>query len=160
VRDAVAEALHIAENPIRRAAGGPVTAADTRLSQGVSFTHGLLHSAGPGRTDTLPVNVLSGSYVLPADIVSGLGQGNTLAGTKHLDRIFADLLGMDHIARSGKGPRVPIIAAGGEYIIQPEAVRFLGGGDIKRGHAWLDDFVKDVRERTHKTLGKLPGPAK
>lgn len=45
---------------------------------------GLLHSAVAGRTDHLQVNAPAGSYVIPADIVSGEGQGNTLAGAKFI----------------------------------------------------------------------------
>jgi hypothetical protein len=156
LHDAVAAALHVAERPIRRAKGGSVSAADTRVSEGVDFHHGLLKSSGSGRTDTLPLNVPNGSYVLPADIVSGLGQGNTMAGGKILDRIFADM-GAPAVH---DGSKVPIIAAGGEYLIHPDVVRHIGGGDLKKGHEFLDKYVKDVRTRTHKTLKTLPGPAK
>lgn len=41
---------------------------------------GLVHNFGPGRTDTVPMSVASGSHVVPSDIIAGLGQGNTLAG--------------------------------------------------------------------------------
>jgi hypothetical protein len=53
---------------------------------------GPIHSAVDGRTDHLPVHVPDGSYVLPADIVSGLGEGNTLAGFKHLNVMYDELL--------------------------------------------------------------------
>lgn len=43
---------------------------------------GPIHSAVAGRTDHLPIHVPKDSYVLPADIVSGMGEGNTLAGFK------------------------------------------------------------------------------
>jgi len=36
----------------------------------------------PGRTDRIPMRARAGSYVLPADVVSGLGQGNTHAGAR------------------------------------------------------------------------------
>jgi hypothetical protein len=41
---------------------------------------GLVHNFGPGRTDTVPMSVAAGSHVIPSDIVSGLGEGNSLAG--------------------------------------------------------------------------------
>jgi len=41
---------------------------------------GLVHTAGAGRTDNVPLSVAAGSHVIPADVMSGLGQGNTLAG--------------------------------------------------------------------------------
>jgi hypothetical protein len=52
---------------------------------------GPIHSAVAGRTDHLPVHVPSGSYVIPADIVSGMGEGNTNAGFKVIKRTFAGL---------------------------------------------------------------------
>lgn len=52
------------------------------------FHSGPIHSSVAGRTDHLPVTVASGSYVLPADCVSHLGESNTLAGFKVLRRMF------------------------------------------------------------------------
>ena len=220
MNDIVAQALHAAEKPAFRAEGG--SSGNAPQAKGFDFQHGLLDSSGYGRTDTLPINVPSGSYVLPADVVSGLGQGNTIAGAKMLDLVFS---GMPYHYEGGaygsrlpegkKGPGAPpapaphtspgfpnppspinsagpgappgtptggvnlsaplpqmkkggaiphkkvaIIAAGGEYVIHPDIVRYLGGGDISNGHKFLDHFVKDVRSRTHKTLKSLPGPAK
>ena len=50
---------------------------------------GPLHSAVAGRTDHLPSNVPNGAYVLPADVVSGLGESNTMAGFKVAKRMFS-----------------------------------------------------------------------
>ena len=54
---------------------------------------GPLLNAGPGRTDTLPVSVPPGSYVVPADVVSGLpgAQGNSLAGHVALNKLMNSL---------------------------------------------------------------------
>jgi len=52
---------------------------------------GPIHSAVAGRTDHLPVHVPSGSYVIPADVISGMGEGNTNAGFKILKRVFSGL---------------------------------------------------------------------
>ena len=49
---------------------------------------GPLHSTVAGRTDHLPSQVPNGSFVLPADIVSGLGEGNTMSGFKAAKRMF------------------------------------------------------------------------
>lgn len=123
---------------------------------------GHLDHDGEGRTDDLPIAVPEGAYVIPADVVSALGQGNTTAGVKKLDAKFGG-----HVARSGKAgggaastPPVDIIAAGGEYIVPPEKVRELGGGDMASGHDILDAFVKRVRDRNIQTLSQLPGPKK
>jgi len=216
---------------------------------------GIISMAVGGRTDHIPMHVLEGSYVLPADIVSGLGEGNTLAGTKVIDQMYGhhtanvphkaagggtttkkptanlkslsllpedialgvsgrDFAGSDLInegfnsgpfgisqkgaqfssvphpetpsdlpslsstlkvnpinpakgtteaARggpimSGKYRPVPIVAAGGEYVIHPDVVQKLGNGNMEKGHDYLDHFVKYVRKHLVKTLSNLPGP--
>lgn len=117
---------------------------------------GGLLSPVPGRTDKLEISVPAGSYVIPADIVSGLGEGNTLAGTQVLDAMFEEFGPAEEAATD----TIPIIAAGGEYIIGPSQVRAVGAGDLDAGHKALDAFVKDARRDLVKTLQKLPGPAK
>jgi hypothetical protein len=153
------------------ASGGYATGGHTVTEMHV----GPIHSAVAGRTDHLPMIVPRSSYVIPADIISASGEGNTMAGFKHAKRVFegnpysgaahpysgpmtpygAD---MPHRATGGAESGVPIVAAGGEYVISPEAVAKIGNGDMELGHAALDLFVKKMRNRTIKTLQKLPGP--
>lgn len=64
----------------RRASGGMA-----HKSGMGSHPAGLIHTAGPGRTDNVPMSVAAGSHVIPADIMAGLGQGNTLAGAHAMD---------------------------------------------------------------------------
>ena len=54
---------------------------------------GPLHGTDGGRTDTLPISVKAGGYVVPADAVSGMpgAQGNTLAGHAALTKLLASL---------------------------------------------------------------------
>lgn len=49
---------------------------------------GLIDSHIPGRTDKIPMRVRPGSYVLPADIPSALGEGNSKAGAEILKKMF------------------------------------------------------------------------
>lgn len=140
---------------------------------------GPIHSAVAGRTDHLPMKVSSGSYVLPADVVGGIGQGNTIAGFKVLRRMFggtpygggANPYGahdgpynekLPGKAAGGEidddGDSVPIIAAGGEMVLSPQQVTQAGGGDMDLGHRVLDEFVKRMRADTIKTMQNLPGP--
>ena len=123
---------------------------------------GPIHSNVAGRTDHLPINVPSGSYVIPADIISAMGEGNTMAGFKIMNDITKMYGGLPQAFASGglSGEKVPIVAAGGEYVIPPEVVIGIGGGDMDAGHKELDDFVKKMRANTVKTLQKLPGPKK
>lgn len=114
---------------------------------------GPIHSAVAGRTDHLPMHVPSGAYVIPADIVSSLGEGNTMAGFRILNNMFGRQV-------LGPEPATGIVAAGGEYVISPASVTKVGGGDLDSGHKILDDFIVKYRAKTVKTLKELPGPKK
>lgn len=147
---------------------------------------GMIHAYSPGRTDTVNMEPLAGSYVIPADVVSGLGEGNTLAGSAVMDRVLNTgphgipmpreehgrgppapprIVNRQFQAKGGEsegkpGERVPVVVAGGEYMVSPEQVKAIGGGDIKRGHDILDAFVLERRKRTINELKKLPPPKK
>lgn len=228
---------------------------------------GLITSTGAGRTDVHNINVPSGSYVVPADVVSGLAEGNTLSGASVMDRMmhsnpygiqggggrhgsgpprvspprpyqepspnnfniqnrggaikrasggstelkpkekplylnprslvtptvdqlakvipqntastlkYSEKVPVDQsedppdqgtpqyggYAQGGeahhKGEPVPIVIAGGEFLVHPSTIikKF---GSLKKGHAAMDAFVKRVRAENVKTLRKLPGPKK
>ena len=142
---------------------------------------GPIHSPVAGRTDHLPMHVVSGSYVIPADIIGAMGQGNTMAGFKVAKSIFSQPFygskgagagapyasspmpyGQPAPHRAAGGPvnAVPIVAAGGEYVIHPRDVIRLGSGSLDDGHRILDEFVKRMRAKTIETLEALPGPKK
>lgn len=106
-----------------------------------------------GRADDKPISVPTGSYVIPADVVSAMGSGNTLAGMKALKSTFGEARG------SAEQRAVPIRISDGEFVMTPEQVAELGRGDIGQGHRILDAFVKYVRDNHIKTLQSLPGPA-
>jgi hypothetical protein len=53
----------------------------------------LISSSVPGRVDRIPMRARTGSYVLPADVVSGLGQGNTAAGAKMWGQALSHSIG-------------------------------------------------------------------
>lgn len=142
---------------------------------------GLIHSAVPGRTDRIPMSVAAGSYVVPADVVAGLGEGNTLAGAHAMEMALHSGPGgvplprgpmrdtvprpppAPRMARGGVAPEhggVPVIVAGGEYLLGPHTVTRLGGGDLKRGHDALDKWVVERRAHQVKQIKNLPGPVK
>ena len=162
-RQAVAAALETARKAM--ASGGHPARKDPKVFSGP------LKVAIPGRTDRLPIHVYSGSYVLPADIVSGLAEGNTEAGFEVIKRMIHEQMSQGgRVVMDRKyglnghyhEPKtlVPCVVAGGEYILTPQEVEAFGEGDIKKGHQVLDAFVKSQRAKTIKTLKKLPGPAK
>lgn len=121
---------------------------------------GFINDDTAGRTDRLPVVIPGDSYVIPADVVSGLGQGNSMAGASLLD----DMFGISSVKRKNGGslPKegVDVIVAGGEYVVPPEAVERIGMGDRKNAHRILDSMVKSVRKQVISHLKNLPGPVK
>ena len=175
------------------ARGGTTT---TTTVEGAIMPHaGPIHSQVAGRTDHLPMHVKSGSYVIPADIISAMGEGNTMAGFRQAKRVFGsepyeqaspepyaqgtspynqaspepyeqgpDPYGAEMPTKAVGGgitdDLVPIVAAGGEYVITPKQVSAIGKGDLDHGHKILDAFVKKTRAKTIDTLKKLPGPKK
>jgi hypothetical protein len=161
---------------------GPI-APPKAAAQPIKKLHtGPLNSTVAGRTDHLPSNVPNGAYVLPADIMSGFGEGNTMAGFKVAKRMFADAnrrygglpysggngpygqpsapygLGAGGETDTKDGNHVPVAVAGGEHVISPQEVAWAGMGDMDAGHKALDDFVLRQRKLLIKTLKKLPGP--
>jgi hypothetical protein len=118
---------------------------------------GPIESHVKGRTDHIPISVAPGSYVMPADVVSGMGQGNTRAGHLALRKRFNLTSGAPAFARGGG---IPILAAGGENVISPRDCTRIGGGKIEEGHKRLDKFVVDERKKIVETMKKLPGPKK
>jgi hypothetical protein len=166
-KQAVAIALNTARDSARahRAFGGHtpnfMTASVEKKPKGIKPHVGPIHSPVAGRTDHLPMHVPSGSYVIPADIVSAMGEGNTMAGFKVVRQMFKGLPGVQAFSAGGwTGELVPIVAAGGEYVITPQEVEAIGQGDLDRGHKALDSFIKKMRAKTVQTLKNLPGPKK
>lgn len=136
---------------------------------------GPLMGSTPGRADKLPIHVPNSSHVIPADVVSALGSGNSQFGHRLLSGMFRNSKPLKTISRNwmkspprphltmkagGNAGSVPIMASDGEFVISPEDVAHVGGGDHKRGHALLDKFILHVRKHNIKKLQSLPGPAK
>jgi len=166
----------VANQQLDDAVAGRQTRAEGGAVEHIKMHTGPIHSAVAGRTDHLPMHVPSGAYVLPADIVSALGEGNTMAGFKIAKNMFSQPnrtegtpygesglpygVPSPHKARGGATEGVPIVAAGGEHVIHPDDVRWIGKGSLDDGHRILDEFVKQFRLSTVKTLKSLPGPKK
>jgi len=162
-KQAVAIALDVAKRA-KRAFGGkpPKFMMAPSPKENIQPHVGPIHSSVAGRTDHLPMHVPSGAYVIPADIISAMGEGNTMAGFKIMNDITKMYGGIPKAFADGgmAGEKVPIVAAGGEYVIPPEVVINIGNGDMESGHTELDDFVTKMRAKTVDTLKKLPGPKK
>jgi hypothetical protein len=145
---------------------------------------GFLHSPVPGRTDKLPITVGGGAYVLPADHLAAIGQGNSLAGAHIVNKMFGmgpfgmqrQNITMGHAtpghlnlsAKPGKlaagggfhtGKPTPIVAAGGEMVIPPDRI-LAKFGDLKKGHEALDKWVMNTRKKHISQLKNLKPPKK
>lgn len=133
----------------------------TPIGEATKLHTGAIKAPIAGRTDHLPMHVPSGSYVIPADIVSAIGEGNTAHGFDIVDYMVKQRMASGgDVNEMAEGDPVAIVAAGGEYVIPPEAVVGFGGGDMDAGHKALDEWVKFERANTIKTLQKLPPPKK
>jgi hypothetical protein len=146
-------------------AGGGLASAPMRRARRVGSS-GLVHSASPGRADLVGARLRRGSYVLPADVVSGLGEGNTLAGAKLLQASLPEAAAMaarGPINRAAGGlaeaeDELEVRLSGGEFLVSPEQVLAIGEGDVEAGAKALDDLVHTVRGSTREALGRMPPP--
>lgn len=167
------------------ALGGAPTPWQVKAEARGMMHSGPIMSVVPGRTDRHNMSVASGSYVVPAQAVSHLGQSNTMAGMKVLNSMFGagGPYGSGMPVKHGAGPPRPpkalaaggdiggargdddgapvdVVTAGGEYVIPPEGVAAVGGGDTKHGHNALDAWINQILSDHIRTLKSLPGPAK
>lgn len=100
----------------------------TRFDQGgivdspaAPFTGPILHPSA-GRADTVPMHVPHEAYVIPADIVSHLGQGNSLAGHELLSKMFGSPWGAGR-PWGAPGPQLPM-GHGPPQRMQPRVMGF------------------------------------
>ena len=126
-------------------------------------------SSVPGRTDRIPMRAKAGSYVLPADVVSGLGQGNTHAGARMWGQaIMASVPGAGTMGalRRGTMPKAPQPSFGRMMGRVPSPGRGLGfadGGDVGEeyvpiitagGEVLIDPEVVEALGNGSEMLGK------
>jgi 8-oxo-dGTP pyrophosphatase MutT (NUDIX family) len=139
-----------------------------------------------GRADSIKTQAPAGSYILPADVIAGLGEGNSNAGSRVFDEILHTLpYGIQGSRQpGGRGPPtaqrmsfprneskggavksdtvepVDVLLSDGERVVMPSHVKAIGRGDLRRGHAILDNFVLSERKKNIKKLKSLPPPVK
>lgn len=171
----------------RRAGGGGMSSPSmdfpswTRMQARGEDTHpsGLIPGMGGGRQDNIPMNLPQHSHVIPADVVSGWGQGAPDQGAVNIEHaLHSGPFGtglpkvpskpprglapgrMPRLARGGRGDGIPTMVSKDEVIIPPADVYRIGGGDYDKGHAWLDRFILHSRKQIISHLRKLPPPVK
>jgi hypothetical protein len=136
--------------------------ADANQINDVPFHQGgMIGGTGGGRTDRLPLVVPAEAHVIPADVMSALGQGNSAHGGPVLEAALGGGTGpyntkipAAHIAHTiPRPPPVPrgaiseiaeggrmheptsILAASGEFVVRPDQVEALGKRAIQQGMA-------------------------
>ncbi|MEJ2123946.1 MAG: hypothetical protein P8Y47_03820 [Alphaproteobacteria bacterium] len=171
-KQAVAIALRIARDVEAkskgRACGGSVKR--KKYAKGGSVS-GPLKGATGGRSDKLKVPVMSGAHVIPADIVSAIGEGNSERGHDLLSQVFpASIKTRKPIKPKGKkaakmanggapaGDTISIHVSDGEFVISPDDVESIGNGDAKRGHDLLNEFIVTARQKAIEALQNIGIP--
>ena len=148
---------------------------------------GYLHGATAGRADALKGTAASDSYILPAEEIAGLGEGNSLMGA----RVIQSMLNSgphgipQERQRAGRGlphppsaqeprefqakgggvqhhegqPTTKVALSHGEYSMSPEEVmRFTGQKDRASAMRVMDLFTMELRKRHIKDLKGLKPP--
>ncbi|HLY88317.1 MAG TPA: hypothetical protein VKQ27_04975 [Acetobacteraceae bacterium] len=154
------------QQPEQRAAGGAVSnalaiARSLKRASGGKVHVGPIMGDTDGRADEVPMAVPDGAYVLTADHVSSLGEGNTLSGFKKLNKMFpesAKARAERKPVKRAQGGAVPIYAADGEYVICPSDI-INRWGDLDEGHRYLDAWQTSSRKEHVNTLRNLAPPA-
>lgn len=106
----------------------------------------------------------SESFIIPADVVSALGNGSTDAGLRALQQQWGDVRPIkgkgdglsDSISTHIEGRKKARVADGEAYV-PPRTVAAIGGGDQKRGAKKLYATLEKVRAHAHgKTQQQSP----
>lgn len=157
---AISTALRVANPPGFARGGAPAFKPTIPYANPIPYAEGPVVGPSGGRADKVKTAVRGGSHVLPAHVVSSLGQGNTDAGMDILAKMFkTGPYGIPRLRRADGGG-VPVMVSHGEFVVPPEVVAEVGGGDQDRGHAILDQFIVSQTKDAIETMKRLPGPAK
>ena len=181
-KQAVAIALDVARRAKRDAGGAASSTPWYTRHESENMLRGPVMGSSMGRADRVNSRVQNGAYVLPADIPSALGAGNSLAGHTILGKMLGSSTNvkpvkptfpklpnapkLPKITGAKKGGKVsddqdtlPVSLSDGEFVVSKEDCQKLGGGNLEKGHRILDHFVMHVRHKHIDTLKRLPGPA-
>jgi hypothetical protein len=147
--------------------GGGFTGAD---AGGDGFGPGVAGELAQGGLLSLAAGGMSkGGFVVPADVVSALGNGSSDAGLRKLYALIGDVKPIkgkgdglsDSIPTSIDG-RQPARVADGEAYVNPKTVAKIGGGDAKKGAKKLYAMMDKIRQQAHgnKTQQRKVDPRK
>lgn len=145
-------------------AGSDFGGHDAGITGGNSFSApdgGGYNEAAGGLISLAAGGLAQNSFIIPADVVSAMGNGSTKAGmaalNTQLQRRKAG--GATLIQGAGDGlsdsiptnieGRQPARVADGEAYIDPVTVKRLGAGSAKKGSAKLYEMMNNIRKQAH-----------
>ena len=151
--------------------GGPNSGADSDGGFGPSSPGGM---ARGGIISRAQGGLAQDSFIIPADVMSALGNGSTKAGLAALNKQLqgrkaggATLIqgagdGLSDSIATHIGGKQPARVADGEAYIDPNTVKRLGAGSAKKGAAKLYEMMDNVRKQAHgkTTQQRKVNPAK
>jgi hypothetical protein len=132
---------------------------DKMLGLPAGSTAGYATSVGKKKGGLLSLaagGMARGGFVVPADVVSALGNGSSDAGLRKLYALLGDVKPIkgkgdglsDSIPTSIDGKQ-PARVADGEAYVNPKTVARIGGGDAKQGAKKLYAMMDKIRQQAH-----------
>ena len=138
--------------------GPEATGHDAGITGGNSFggSDGGYNEAAGGLISLAIGGMTQGGFVVPADVVSALGNGSSDAGLRKLYALIGDVKPIkgkgdglsDSIPTSIDGKQ-PARVADGEAYVNPKTVAKIGGGDAKKGAKKLYAMMDKIRQQAH-----------
>lgn len=123
----------------------------------------LIDGVGGGQDDLMHTDIPETSFIVPADVLSMIGDGSSDAGAESLKSEIDDAMAnMDHrhvahvMEESTKNKIVPVALSRGEAPVSPSSVAFLGGGDVGKGTRMLQNLIINIRKHKTGSGTKLP----
>jgi hypothetical protein len=122
---------------------------DPDFGYGMGFAKGGIAGLAAG-------GMSQGGFVVPADVVSALGNGSSDAGLRKLYALIGDVKpikgkgdGLSDSIPTNIDGRQPARVADGEAYVNPKTVAKIGGGDAKKGAKKLYAMMDKIRQQAH-----------
>jgi hypothetical protein len=109
-----------------------------------------------GQADNIYVKVPEHTFIIDAQTVSLIGDGNSENGALKLQEMIDQIPSV----KVEKFPDVDCALAAGEFAITPEKVAGYGNGDIRKGIEILKSFVKEIKKYKKLEVKTIPKPTK
>jgi hypothetical protein len=90
--------------------GGEINEHNPEFFSEGGLNHTFVQGAGDGTSDSVPAMLANGEFVIPADVVSSLGNGDNKSGAKVMDQFLKTIrahkrdVSPDQLPPDSKGP--------------------------------------------------------